>query len=117
MEEGISITVYSGRICLQMEGVNQKVSGERVITVCLMTLCTIYVASSFILLFPGELMGAIKRDFGSFDAMKKQVSAAAVGVQGSGWSWLGFNPTTKRLQIAACPNQDPLQPTTGKCKI
>lgn len=59
-------------------------------------------------------MDAIKRDFGSFDNMKTQLSASTVAVQGSGWGWLGFNKQSKRLQIAACPNQDPLEATTGK---
>jgi len=60
-----------------------------------------------------ELMDAIKKDFGSVDAMKEKVSAAAVAVQGSGWAWLGYNKGTKTLQVAACPNQDPLEATTG----
>lgn len=37
----------------------------------------------------------------------------AVGVQGSGWAWLGVNLKSKSLAIAACANQDPLQATTG----
>lgn len=62
----------------------------------------------------GDLMDQIKRDFDSFDKMKAELSASSVAVQGSGWGWLGYNTTTGRLRIAACPNQDPLQPTTGK---
>jgi superoxide dismutase len=62
-------------------------------------------------------MDAIKRDFGSFENMKTQLSASTVAVQGSGWGWLGFNKQSKRLQIAACPNQDPLEATTGKAII
>lgn len=61
----------------------------------------------------GELKEAICRDFGSFDNLKNTLSATAVGVQGSGWGWLGYNKQTGRLQIAACANQDPLEPTTG----
>jgi len=60
-----------------------------------------------------ELMAAIKRDFGSLESMQEKVSAAAVAVQGSGWAWLGYNKQSKRLQVAACPNQDPLEATTG----
>ena len=45
--------------------------------------------------------------------MKENLSTAATGVQGSGWGWLGFNKEQKRLQIATCANQDPLEPTTG----
>lgn len=59
-------------------------------------------------------MEAIKRDFGSFQAMKDKMSNATVAVQGSGWGWLGFNKDNGRLSIAACANQDPLQGTTGK---
>ena len=45
--------------------------------------------------------------------MKTKLSASTVAVQGSGWGWLGFNKDSGKLQIAACPNQDPLQATTG----
>jgi Fe-Mn family superoxide dismutase len=60
----------------------------------------------------GPLADAIKKDFGSFDAFKEQMTAAAIGVQGSGWAWLG-KATNGRLLIQTCPNQDPLLPTTG----
>ncbi|CAL1273890.1 unnamed protein product, partial [Larinioides sclopetarius] len=56
----------------------------------------------------GDLLHAIKSDFSSLDNLKNLLSAAAVGVQGSGWAWLGYNPVSKRLQIATCANQDPL---------
>ena len=61
----------------------------------------------------GELKAAIDRDFGSFEGLKNQLSAATIAVQGSGWGWLGYNKQANKLQIAACPNQDPLQATTG----
>lgn len=61
----------------------------------------------------GDLLNAINTSFGSVDAMKASVSTAAVAVQGSGWAWLAYNPKSKLLEVAACPNQDPLQPTTG----
>ncbi|CAG9788602.1 unnamed protein product [Diatraea saccharalis] len=60
-----------------------------------------------------ELIKAIEKDFGSFENMKNQLAAASVGVQGSGWGWLGYNKQMKKLQIATCQNQDPLQATTG----
>lgn len=59
-------------------------------------------------------MEAIKRDFGSFANFKEKLTAVSVGVQGSGWGWLGYNKEQGRLQIAACANQDPLQGTTGQ---
>ncbi len=62
----------------------------------------------------GELLEAIKRDFGSFQKMKEKMSAATVAVQGSGWGWMGFEKDSGRLRIGACANQDPLQGTTGK---
>jgi len=37
----------------------------------------------------GALLAAITRDFGSVDALVKKMSAAAVGVQGSGWAVRG----------------------------
>lgn len=65
----------------------------------------------------GELMEAIKRDFGSFQKMKEKMSTATVAVQGSGWGWLGYSKEAGRLCIAACGNQDPLQGTTGQLNI
>jgi len=61
----------------------------------------------------GELKAAIERDFGSLDNLKTQMSTASVAVQGSGWGWLGYNKQAKKLQLATCPNQDPLEATTG----
>ncbi|CAH2236026.1 superoxide dismutase [Mn] 1, mitochondrial [Pararge aegeria] len=56
---------------------------------------------------------AIQKDFGSMENMKNQLALASVGVQGSGWGWLGYNKLMKKLQIATCQNQDPLEATTG----
>lgn len=56
----------------------------------------------------GKLDELIQRDFGSLDALKKQVNAAAAGIQGSGWAWLGVDPNTKRLAVSTTANQDPL---------
>ncbi|KIJ94584.1 hypothetical protein K443DRAFT_683612 [Laccaria amethystina LaAM-08-1] len=56
----------------------------------------------------GPLKQAIERDFGSLDNLKKQFNEATLGIQGSGWGWLGFNPTANRLELATTPNQDPL---------
>ena len=61
----------------------------------------------------GALGDAISSTFSSFDKFKAELSAAAIGVQGSGWAWLGVDPNTKRLGIAKCANQDPLLATTG----
>jgi len=61
----------------------------------------------------GALAAKINECFGSVDAMKAEMSAKSVAVQGSGWGWLGYNTNTGRLEIATCPNQDPLEATTG----
>nr|ABR08302.1 putative mitochondrial Mn superoxide dismutase [Galleria mellonella] len=61
----------------------------------------------------GALLKAIEQDFGSLENMKNQLAASSVAVQGSGWGWLGYNKQLKKLQIATCQNQDPLQATTG----
>lgn len=63
---------------------------------------------------PSEaLQKAIVKDFKSLDNLKAELKAAAVGVQGSGWAWLALNKKTGNLQVVQCPNQDPLQATTG----
>ncbi|XP_062519693.1 superoxide dismutase [Mn], mitochondrial-like [Corticium candelabrum] len=61
----------------------------------------------------GELLAAINRDFGSFNNLVSNLSAATTAVQGSGWGWLGYNKDAQHLQIATCANQDPLEATTG----
>lgn len=60
-----------------------------------------------------KLAQIIQKSFGDLETLKNAVSSAAVAVQGSGWSWLAYNKQTKLLQVVACPNQDPLEPTTG----
>lgn len=59
------------------------------------------------------LLEAINRDFGSLQNMQNKLNAIAIAVQGSGWGWLGYNKEAKRLELACCLNQDPLEPTTG----
>lgn len=56
----------------------------------------------------GDLKAAIDAKWGSFAAFKTALAASAVGVQGSGWAWLGYNKATKGVEIATCANQDPL---------
>lgn len=56
----------------------------------------------------GDLAKAINDQFGSLDKLIEQMSAQAVGLQGSGWAWLGYNKTNNRLEITTLPNQDPL---------
>lgn len=60
-----------------------------------------------------DLKCAIEAQFGSLEALKKDLSTLTVAIQGSGWGWLGYNKKTNQLQLAALPNQDPLEGSTG----
>lgn len=52
-----------------------------------------------------ELAAAIDRDFGSFDAFKEHFSAAALGLQGSGWAVLAYDKIGQRLVIEQMTDQ------------
>ncbi len=56
----------------------------------------------------GTLAQAIQQEFGSLQTLTDQLSALSVGIQGSGWGWLGYDEAHNRLVLAACDNQDPL---------
>jgi Fe-Mn family superoxide dismutase len=45
----------------------------------------------------GDLRAAIDRDFGSFDAFKKQLTQVASSIMGSGWGALVWEPVGARL--------------------
>lgn len=47
----------------------------------------------------GELDAAISEHFGTFDGFRNQLSKAALGVQGSGWGALAWDPVGKRLLV------------------
>jgi Fe-Mn family superoxide dismutase len=47
----------------------------------------------------GGLADAITEHFGSFEAFRKQLTAATVGVQGSGWGVLAWEPLGRRLIV------------------
>jgi Fe-Mn family superoxide dismutase len=47
----------------------------------------------------GELAAALKQDFGSVEAFRQQLTAAAASVQGSGWGALSWEPLGKRLLV------------------
>ena len=53
----------------------------------------------------GDLAGAIRDRFGSFQAFKDGFSTASTSVFGSGWGWL-VAEGSGRLEIVATPNQD-----------
>ncbi|GHH68474.1 superoxide dismutase [Fe-Zn] 1 [Kitasatospora indigofera] len=47
----------------------------------------------------GALADAIEEHLGGFEAFKKQLTTATVGVQGSGWGILSWEPLGKRLIV------------------
>ncbi|MEU2631639.1 superoxide dismutase [Kitasatospora sp. NPDC007106] len=47
----------------------------------------------------GALGDAITEHFGSFEALRKQLTTATVGVQGSGWGILSWEPLGRRLIV------------------
>ena len=47
----------------------------------------------------GSLATAIKDSFGSYDNFVKLFKAASVGVEGSGWGVLGYEPLSKKLVV------------------
>jgi Fe-Mn family superoxide dismutase len=48
----------------------------------------------------GDLADAIKKDFGSFEAFRKEMTAAAGSIMGSGWAALVWEPMGGRLVTA-----------------
>ncbi len=58
----------------------------------------------------GEIANEIKKDFGSFEVLKKQLSDAGAKQFGSGWAWLILTNDGK-LAVTSTANQDnPLMP-------
>ena len=47
----------------------------------------------------GELAAAVKESFGSYEAVRAQMSEAANNVQGSGWAALSWEPLGRRLIV------------------
>lgn len=53
----------------------------------------------------GELLEAINKDLGSFEAFQEEMAQAAAGQFGSGWAWLVIDED-KSLKVVATANQD-----------
>lgn len=47
----------------------------------------------------GDIAAQIKEDFGDYESFKKQFTAAAVAVEGSGWAILTWNNNFDKLEI------------------
>jgi len=56
----------------------------------------------------GPLKTAICERWGSLETLKKEFNTTTAGIQGSGWGWLGVDPSTGKLEIVTTANQDPL---------
>ncbi len=62
----------------------------------------------------GDLAEQIRKDFGSFDALKEKLSQAAAARFGSGWAWLSAKKDGT-LQVSSSPNQDnPIMESKGE---
>lgn len=53
----------------------------------------------------GALADAINASFGIFADFKDQFSSKTAVIQGSGWGWLVYNPTSSKVEYIAMPNQ------------
>jgi Fe-Mn family superoxide dismutase len=53
----------------------------------------------------GDLLAAIVEYFGSFDAFKSHFTAAAIGIQGSGWAYLAWDAMGNRMVIGQLYDQ------------
>lgn len=64
-----------------------------------------------------KLAAKIDETFGSFDALKEQLTKAAAGQFGSGWAWLSADKNGD-LFVSASPNQNnPISEGTGRTPI
>jgi Fe-Mn family superoxide dismutase len=53
----------------------------------------------------GSIADAINTSFGSFSDFKEKFSSATALIQGSGWGWLVYNSSAKKVEYKAMPNQ------------
>ena len=54
----------------------------------------------------GDLAAAIAGAFGGHDKWQETMARTAMGVFGSGWAWLAWDPAKKALVVEPYPNQD-----------
>ena len=53
----------------------------------------------------GSITDAIDKSFGSFTDFKEKFSSTIVTIQGSGWGWLVYNPSSRKVEYKSMPNQ------------
>jgi superoxide dismutase, Fe-Mn family len=62
----------------------------------------------------GDLLNKIDKEFGSFESLKDQLTAASISRFGSGWAWLSANKNGD-LKVSSSPNQDnPIMESKGE---
>lgn len=54
----------------------------------------------------GSILKTINRDFGSYDNFIEKFKLSATGQFGSGWAWLVYNPSIKKLEIMQTHDQE-----------
>lgn len=53
----------------------------------------------------GAIADAINASFGNFADFKQKFSSATAVIQGSGWGWLAYNPSSSKVEFKTMPNQ------------
>jgi Fe-Mn family superoxide dismutase len=53
----------------------------------------------------GSIASEINSSFGSFSDFKEKFSSTTALIQGSGWGWLAYNPSSKKVEYKSMPNQ------------
>jgi len=53
----------------------------------------------------GKIADAINNAFGTFAVFKEKFTTSTVAIQGSGWGWLVFDPSSNKVDYKAMPNQ------------
>ena len=53
----------------------------------------------------GKIAAAINNPFGSFSDFKEKFSSSSAVIQGSGWGWLVYNPSSRKVEYKSMPNQ------------
>ncbi len=53
----------------------------------------------------GATADAISKTFGGFGQFKEKFSSTTAVIQGSGWGWLVYNPSSKSVEYKSMPNQ------------
>ena len=53
----------------------------------------------------GAIADAINASFGSFSDLKEKFSSTTAVIQGSGWGWLVYNPSSGKVEYKSMANQ------------